>query len=324
MINVRLSATDIANIRFAISPLVQVGHSAATNLATQESPPHRHRQAQLFRALPHRAEPLMRLRQFPEYIFPDFVTPPPLGRLCLDDELQTLLETPQWRVQNDLEPWVQRSFTHHTHLIASRKARLDLVTAVRAYHDTAIDDWPSVQRILEEDVERRCEQIARHGIDHMLRNLHPRLGWQNPVLTIGLRRPGAPAEIDLRGRGVVLAPSVFWRSTMTTKLNDWDPLVLVYPAGVRRAPRRPSAERALRLSRAFGKSRAAVLIGLFESPGMTTTAVADHCQLSVASASEHLSVLREVGLTSAERHGMSVRHSLTRPGWDLVARRRST
>ncbi|WP_394296739.1 ArsR/SmtB family transcription factor [Nocardiopsis gilva] len=70
------------------------------------------------------------------------------------------------------------------------------------------------------------------------------------------------------------------------------------------------------LGRLLGRTRASVLRTL--STDHTTGELARRLDISMASASEHASLLRAAGLVASERQGNTVRHSLTPLGMELL------
>jgi DNA-binding transcriptional ArsR family regulator len=77
--------------------------------------------------------------------------------------------------------------------------------------------------------------------------------------------------------------------------------------------RRP---RGAALAALVGRNRAAVLRAT--AHGCTTTELADRVGISLASASQHASVLRDAGLITTRRQGSAVLHVLTPLGAELL------
>jgi DNA-binding transcriptional ArsR family regulator len=75
------------------------------------------------------------------------------------------------------------------------------------------------------------------------------------------------------------------------------------------------------LRRLFGRTRALVLRTLCDS-NRTTGEIARSLDISMASASEHASLLRAAGLVASERYGNTVEHWLTPLGLDFLHRSR--
>jgi DNA-binding transcriptional ArsR family regulator len=98
------------------------------------------------------------------------------------------------------------------------------------------------------------------------------------------------------------------------------PPVLIYP--VERQPdvlptrdRTPSAA----LTALIGATRAAVLNAIGTHRSSTTTELAHRINISLASASEHTTVLREAGLITSQRDRNRSLHQLTALGLALLA-----
>jgi DNA-binding transcriptional ArsR family regulator len=123
----------------------------------------------------------------------------------------------------------------------------------------------------------------------------------------------ADRDVHLDGRGLTLIPGYFKAPGRPIGLADPDlPPVLVYP--VERLS--PAAGRPGALAELIGRTRAAVLEA--SDRGSTTGEVARRLSISAASASQHLSVLRDAGLVISIREGNRVRHHPTMLGRALL------
>ncbi|GAA5196405.1 DUF5937 family protein [Rugosimonospora acidiphila] len=323
MLQLRLTMADLAKVRFAVSATHQIG-GVVTSTAHQAEPAwHKREQQRALSRLGAAAAPLMRLRQHPGSSLPDFVTPPPRGfTSSLDDEIDDLLATPDWRVEHDLREWSSADPRLTEDLLAdARQSRRDLGSALRAIHFAAFgDDWPETRRLLRQDAARRIHDLGCRGIDYVLENLHPRVRWDPPVLTVGPSRDYRPVDMPLNGQGLVLVPSLSWSMTFRTKINGFDPVVLVYPAAKQGSGERVSADHFERLADLLGRTRARVLLTIYRYPGLSTNTLAVRCAISAASASEHAGVLRHGRLSVCDRRGQQVSHRLTELGIRLVER----
>ena len=322
MIRIRFSNADLGRLRFAVSPLTQIANSTGTPGSVEPMNARRRQHGALAR-LGSRGRPLRRLSGLGAWNLPDFASPAPTGTLGrFDEELDAMIATSSSRKRDDLEVW-QRSPAHRDYaesLVDDRKEMLRLADALREFNrDLFGDKWNGVQHTLQEDVRRRSIQLGQRGVDHALSNLHPRLTWRNPDLYLDVKDGTFPPALALGGRGVILVPSLTWSMTFSIKINDVDPLVIVYPALDRDRNERgagpPNSARPL--AKLMGRSRASVLLVLTERPGLTTSELAAACELSVASASEHATVLRNSGLIASVRDGAAVRHHATFLGVQL-------
>lgn len=197
-----------------------------------------------------------------------------------------------------------------------------LIGALRTYHRAAIAPyWPHIQARIEADRATRGRALLDGGADGLLASLPPTMRWRPPVLEVDY-----PVDRDLflGGRGLLLLPSFFCRRTPVTFFSPELTPVLVYPVEHTPAcaPPRPLrqpptvAARAGSLSKLVGQTRSAVLQGV--GGGCTTSELARRVGVSLASASQHATVLREAGLLLTLRQGGAVLHTLTPLGAALL------
>jgi DNA-binding transcriptional ArsR family regulator len=210
-----------------------------------------------------------------------------------------------------------------------RTARQRLTGALADYHDMAIGPyWPRIRAVLDKERAARIDVMATHGLDAMLTGLAPALHWKAPVLEVpDQARPGQAGrirtitDIHLRGRGLLLAPSLFCTDPgLFTPWND-DPALLIYPIDLdaltaRRVWRRTGEPDQRALAGLLGTTRAAALRVIAD--GCTTSELARQLGISPGGASQHATVLREAGLVISRRHRNTVRHTLTGLGVDLL------
>ena len=263
--------------------------------------------------------PLFALQSAPDYN-PDFVNPPPSTPLVeFEDELQTMLATPDEQIVAEVRysyqdvalPEVLEQF-----VTRPRKAIEALAELMREYWARChAENWPRMRSLLEHDVLYRSRQIADGGTARLFCDLADGVSWCDGVLRI----PGScDGELDVDDRGLLLMPSVFvWPKLTALTLEPWQPTV-VYPArGVgmlwspEEAPSPPEA-----LERLVGRTRATLLNAL-DSP-RTTTELAGELGLSAGGVSQHLTVLRDAGLVHGRRVTRSVLYLRSAQGSALV------
>lgn len=208
------------------------------------------------------------------------------------------------------------------------RTRQDLGGRLRAYHDVAIGPhWPRLRAHLEGERARAGRQMLDNGVDGLLAGLRSdRLRWSPPVLEVLSTvqpEPESGPDHHLGGRGLLLAPSVFFwpEPVLFRDLTEREPDTLVYPAAPDLAGTAfwsGPAERGV--AALLGATRAAVLTAA-AGGGASTTELARRAGVSLSSASEHATVLREAGLLRTERSGSAVRHTLTELGDRLLHQR---
>ncbi|QUQ64467.1 ArsR/SmtB family transcription factor [Kutzneria sp. CA-103260] len=191
--------------------------------------------------------------------------------------------------------------------------------ALRAFHATCLaPQWSSVTARFHDDIGHRMNTLGTHGLAAMINALSPDLCLTGSTLTA--RYPW-DRDVHLHGHGLVLMPSAFW--TGHPRIT-WDPLdqsrfVLVYPARPNDRTTGLFPGKGDALAALVGATRAAVLRALAQPS--TTGEVAGHVGISVSSASEHTTALRNAGLVTSHRLGRAVHHHLTQLGFSVLMRR---
>jgi hypothetical protein len=319
MLVFRFGPGDLANLRFAISPLVELHRSVralddpgaqAIHLpwiaATREST--RDVDLDLLRALQPR-----------DMYAPDFIHPPPRSPLTeLEDELAEMLATDPEEVKAEVDfiyqrtgsPEVLRPFLDEPDAALSR-----LADVIREYWRVALEPhWDKLRGLLRGDVLYRGRRLADGGARLLFADLHPEARFEENELRIEKTWEAAPA---LDGRGLLLVPSAFtWPVISSITEPPWQP-TLIYPArgvGLLWEPGETATPASLRAL--LGRRRAAVLAAL-DAP-RPTAEVAQRLGLSAPSVSQHLGVLKAAGLVHASRVGRLVLYARTQRGDALL------
>ncbi|MFF4606257.1 ArsR/SmtB family transcription factor [Streptomyces sp. NPDC001339] len=249
--------------------------------------------------------------------FPDFLTPAE-GLLGMADALGALRETPAVRLHEELSrlsaaarplpSWIRAMADGDTRSLGR------LAGVLQRYYEVAVAPyWSRVQGRIEADRAARGRALLDGGADRLLASLPPMMRWRPPVLEADY-----PVDRDLHlgGRGLLLLPSYFCRRTPVTFHNPDLTPVLVYPVE-HQAPRlTPHTAPERCLGRLVGQTRSAILQGI--GVGCTTSELARRADVSLASASQHATVLRDAGLLTTLRQGNAVLHTLTPLGAALL------
>jgi DNA-binding transcriptional ArsR family regulator len=255
---------------------------------------------------------------------PDFLTPgtqawPAAGAY------DAIRATPRERVRSEL---ARLAAHHRLPAWGNRLAQADapvlgkVADSLAGYYDLAVGEYaPAIQAVLDADRAARAETLAFRGVDALLRELHPTIAWEPPFLVLPCR---GESVYRLAGRGLLISGHYFCWPRPRVQLNDSDTPVLVHPVtwDPLHHPSPGLADRDERadiaLSAALGRTRARVLLTIAEAPNSTTAELARRLNISMASASEHATVLRQAGLTLSHRRHRTVRHSTTPLGRDLL------
>ncbi|WP_327587993.1 helix-turn-helix domain-containing protein [Nonomuraea sp. NBC_00507] len=251
--------------------------------------------------------------------FPDFLNPIEAIH-GLDHGLEALRTTPIPMLKRDVR---RLAATHRLPESARRLADgepavlTDLTEAMRACYDLTVMPYRrSIDAALGKDRRIRTFALANGGVEGLLASLRPMMTWSAGELRIPGHRH---QELHLHGRGLLLIPSYFCVSGPLTMFDPDLPPVLIYPvvrgpdALPSRASTMPTALGAL-----IGSTRAAVLDVIGTREGASTTTLARHLGISMATASEHTTVLRQSGLISSHRDHNRTLHHLTELGRALL------
>jgi DNA-binding transcriptional ArsR family regulator len=249
--------------------------------------------------------------------FPDFLTPLPTSD-GIDGAFDVIRSTPRSRLALDMSPArllrVEDSRFCRGLAAGHTEPMTDLLGALRRYYDTVIAPvWDEVGEHVRADGESRVRELMGDGLGGMFARLGPSFRWRWPWLETDYPRTH---EIRLGGRGLTLVPSFFCVGDPVTLIDEELPPMLVFPARPRR--RDPAAEeRALYdLSQVIGRTRARILVAL-KLP-RSTSELAETIGMSLASASQQVTLLRNAGFVASRRDGQAVRHSVTRKGKALL------
>lgn len=318
MLALHFGVADVAEVRFGISPLVELMRSVR---ALDEPSAHALH-------LPWIAEAQKRTRglrleviralQPPGVYAPDFINPPPIRPLVeLDEELTRMIRVPPAQIRAEVVaaypegrvPAVLNPFVHDP-----ARAVHDLVALLREYWDcTLAAHWPRIRSVLDGDLAYRAREMAIGGARRLFDDIDPTVTWRDEVLWV---EKSVTAEIDLKGQGLLLVPSVFvWPRVLAVTDRHWQP-ALIYPArGVGLLWERCSVAGPEALNALLGRGRSAILAALDEP--RSTTDLARLLEISPGSASQHLRVLRVAGLVAGHRTGRVVLYMRTALGDDL-------
>ncbi|MCX4985878.1 ArsR family transcriptional regulator [Streptomyces sp. NBC_00572] len=169
-------------------------------------------------------------------------------------------------------------------------------TAVRPH-------WPRIRALLEADIAHRTRQLAEDGIGEVLAGLHRTLAWTGDRLVSAEFPPG---ELGLRGGGVTLVPSAFTGRCRLVPGRGAVPPCVIYPARAVGTLWGCAGGAGDGLARLLGRSRAGLLAAV--TAPATTTQLAARTGLTPGAVSQHLAVLRDAGLVTGHRYGREVHY----------------
>ncbi|MFH8369535.1 DUF5937 family protein [Streptomyces sp. NPDC018031] len=316
MTELAFSASDLAQMRFAVSPMWEVGPSLRLLRSGSGHRGHRGWAAQVRPRLAAAGLDRGRLAELVPasgYV-PDFLNPAPAGPApTLAEELARIRATPAARVRRELDRLrheQKRLGPRLRGLYAEPREELARVAEeIGTYWELALAPyWARIRAVLDADIHHRLRQVAAHGAARLLNELHSSVSWDADALRLA-RRPG-PLSRETAGSGLLLIPSVFTGPGLFTRVTPPDPPQLAYPArGSGSLWESRHATAAGPLATVLGRSRARLLTEL-DSPA-STTELARRTGLSAAGVSQCLTALRGAGLVSSHRAGRCVLYART-------------
>ncbi|MGW1260520.1 ArsR/SmtB family transcription factor [Streptomyces drozdowiczii] len=312
------STSDLARVRFSVSPMWEVTPSFRLLRSDSAHPVHRAWAGQVRpRWVAGRLERgwLGELIPLTGGYVPDFLNPAPAGPAPAPAaEWEAIRATPGDRVRHDLDHLARHQGTLGPRLRALRDdpygpLLAELTAELETYWELALAPyWARIRAVLDADILHRARLAAEHGTGHLLGGLHPSVSWDGNALRMAHRKQ--PLTRTTAGTGLLLIPSAFGGPGLRTRTTPPDPPQLAYQArGVGSLWEARPAVRADTLSAVLGRSRTLLLTEL-EIPA-STTQLAHRTGLSAAGVSQYLTALRDAGLVSAHRAGRSVLYART-------------
>ncbi|MFC0429441.1 helix-turn-helix transcriptional regulator [Kutzneria buriramensis] len=321
MLRVHLHAEDLARVRFATAP-APVLETAMILLELRNRPQsatrgHHDWRPRARSALSSSARPLVQLVPSQHHaLYLDVLTTDAeqAFQLVRDTATSVHAENLTRIAQIGVIPiptWLRRYADGDTGVLDA------LDDALRAFHTTCLAQlWPTVTARFHDDITHRMTTLGAHGLAAMISTLSPDLCLTGTTITA--RYPW-DRDVHLHGHGLILMPSAFWTGHPRITWDPQDPSqhVLIYPARTNyRTTTGPIMEKGDALAGLVGATRAAVLRALAQPS--TTSGLAGHVGISVSSASEHTTALRNAGLVTSHRLGQAVHHHLTHLGISVL------
>ncbi|MFI5828493.1 DUF5937 family protein [Streptomyces sp. NPDC051578] len=311
------STSDLAQVRFAVSPMWEVAPSFRLLTSAAAHPIHgpwadqvrpRMVAAGLDRGW------LCELVPPTGGYVPDFLNPAPAGPAPTPAaERDAIRASPADRVRQDLDHLARHQGNLGPRLRALHNDPQGLLAKVaeelETYWELVLAPyWARIRAVLDADILYRGRLAAEHGAGHLLNDLHTSVSWDDNALRMSRRKQ--PLIRTTAGTGLLLIPSAFTGPGLRTRTTPPDPPQLAYPArGVGSLWTKRPVTQTETLSAVLGRSRTLLLTEL-EIPA-STTQLAHRTGLSPAGVSQCLTALRNAGLVSAHRAGRSVLYART-------------
>jgi DNA-binding transcriptional ArsR family regulator len=321
VIELVLQHADLARVRFAQSPVWELAASLRTLRDRTRHHMHRRWLSSLDGALASvRMDLLVALMATDSYL-PDFLTPAPVTTDgVLDDELARIRDTDPSVVLAQLHrllraravpPVLQPLFDDPGRHLAT------VVAEMRRYWQVALEPhWTQLRACGIADVAYRMELIASGGLARFVADLNPEVVYDGDRLMI--TKACHRHQTVLHGSGIWFMPCLFsWPSTLVVCCDVAEPCISYPMRGTATVLSERYRENLDSLQALVGGTRAALLTAL-ASP-RTTTELASELNMSAATVSEHLKILKHSGLADSRRRGRSVFYQRTPAAATLMA-----
>ncbi|MEV4392093.1 DUF5937 family protein [Nonomuraea sp. NPDC049607] len=305
-LDLTFTAHDIANTRFAVSPLGEVVTSVRVVKNPAAHPLLRPWADQVRRRLQDVDWGLLSdLVPIPTVSIAGFTcTPPSTSMPDLELELATMRGAAA-RVRTDLDkiggPWTKRVQA----LYDDPEQGLErLAVEVADYWEAAMAPyWPRIRSLLEGEILYRARLLAEGGAQRMLADLDDAVTWDGG--TLRLEHLYVTGRRSLRGLGLLLVPCVFaWPRVLSVTTPPYQPTVRYAPRGIATLWERREVDPPEALAAVLGRTRARLLAEL-DQPASTRD-LAQRAGLSEPGVNQHLTALRKAGLCTAHRTGRYV------------------
>jgi DNA-binding transcriptional ArsR family regulator len=292
-----LNSQDLADIRFAVSPVAEM----VLSLRALRDPGRFPLQLGWVRAVQPQVTALdwsvLRWLVNDTMGSPDFLTPRPTSPLTqLSDELDLITNVDQDTFERQL---VAVNGELPEDLTVDK-----VVDALSQYWDAVMAPyWSRMRTLLSADISYRGHVVTQHGTGAMLNGLGPAIRYVDGLLKVDRVAEKSRTE-HVDGRGLVLQPTLFGPHAVIPFDPGAEPLLGYPPRGqahlwsVVEPPSRHD------LAQLIGTPRAHIL-ELLTHP-RTTTDLAGELKVTPSAVSQHLQLLRRTGLVEPQRTGKQV------------------
>ena len=304
MVRYELVGMDLADVRFAVSPLNELVLSLRAWRDPGRFPLHLRWLHMLEEVRGGLDEPMLFALTNSRLWTPDFLNPRPHSPVTrFDDEVARLAGTDPVVVRRDLHAVHGAAALPEPLRGSARRVLARIVDALAGYWRSCFEPhWPRMRALLEGDVVFRGRQIAQHGLATMFSGLSSSVRLVGNVVEVHLR-----SKLDYTAPttgGLTLVPSLWTVNASTPISADEPPMILYSARGVATLwePQALSAPDAL--VGLFGVTRAGLLMHL-RTPA-SSTELAARLGVTATAVNQHLRALHAGGLLVSARHGRSV------------------
>ncbi|RZS60366.1 regulatory ArsR family protein [Xylanimonas ulmi] len=320
---IELDAAQLSRVRFAVSPLWEVGLAA---LVLRRADP-----GALFRRWAEQArqrvdatalDGMLTLTAGRDFVPDIFSALPGNDQPDVSDVQAHLRGLPDELLARDLarldrahrggHGWIRALMDDHA------RAREEIADVVAEFWRGAIaPHWRAFRRLARADIARHAMSAADEGQGAMLDELHPGVAWSGAALSIvgACETSFGPTPAQ---DGVLLTPSAFaWPRAHVMSNAPFQPAIAYGVRGFATLWESPNEDApSPAIERLVGAGRARVAAAI--ATPATTTELAHALGVAPATVNEHLRTLTDARLASAVRDGRVVVYTLTDLGRGLL------
>lgn len=315
MVRYELVGMDLADVRFAVSPLNELVLSLRAWRDPGRYPLHLRWLHTVREARDDLDAATLTALTNNRLWTPDFLNPRPYSPLTrIDDELARLADTAPATVRRDLRA------VHGDDLPAplrgpAHRVLARVLDALRGYWRRCFEPhWPRMRALLEGDVTHRGRQIAQYGLAAMFADLSSQVRLAGNVVEVRLR-----SNVDYERPttdGLTLVPTL-WTNNASTPISADEPPMILYAARGLATLWEPQVMPAPHtLAAVLGATRAGLLVHL--ATPASSTELATRLGVTTTAVNQHLRALHAAGLLVSARHGRSVLYHRSDLGDQLV------
>jgi hypothetical protein len=315
MISYELGVEDLADTRFALSPLDETVLSLRVLREPGLYALHLPWRRSALARLDPRDTRLLTSLVGRKLALPDFLTPRPATFApTFEEELSVVRRASPELVRRDLQAALVPEPVPDD--AAAARFRDAVCEVLQRYWQLIIEPvWPQMRLVLEADMTYRARHLAVGGARLLFADMHPNLRWHDGVLYID--QMIGRHHVSASGRGLLLMPSVFAHKP-APPVHPEEPPLLTYPSrGVATLWAPAPAPDATALVSLLGAPRAA-LLDLLDEP-QPTVELARRLKVTPSAVSQHLRVLYATGLVTRARDGRHVLYRRSNLGDQLAA-----
>jgi len=315
MLTYTLTEKDVGEVRFAISPLCEMGLSLRAIKNPSMFPLQRPWLRRTERVRSTLDTDLLLALINENLCTPDLLNPRPgLPITRIADELNRLRSTDPSLFIGQI---VELRGEVPVALRGDPRAALNrTVDILEHYWESCFQPhWLRIRAVLETDITYRGRQIAQAGLSAMINTIDTKVSISNTVVSVHMKHQLA-ASAAVAGRGMTFVPTVFTRDASAPSDPNEPPMVLYAARGQGAMWEMDTVATDAGAIQLLGRTRATLLAVLSEPSSSTELGI--RLGVTTSAVNQHLRALLAGRLVTSTRHGRAVLYSRSDLGSALL------